>query len=135
MAYGVFDMEDRTLVLARSGHNPVMMFQKSKEEIKVIKTQGLALGLEKGTLFNKMMQEVKIEIKSGDIILFYTDGLTEARNKLGEEFGEDKLQDCLNRNADNTAEKILHELYSEVNRFSRGQAQHDDMSAVVVKII
>jgi len=134
MAYGVFDAENKTLNLARSGHNPVIIYQKSADEIKVVKTEGLALGLEKGTLFNKMMQETRIEINTGDIILFYTDGLSEARNKLGEEFGEEKLYQSIIHNANNSAEKILHELFSEVKRFSRGQAQHDDMSAVVVKV-
>jgi sigma-B regulation protein RsbU (phosphoserine phosphatase) len=135
MIYGVFDLKMRKLTLARSGHNPVMLLRQNVLDIDIIKTEGLALGLEKGELFDKMMQETELPLNSGDIYILYTDGLTEAMNKNQEEFGEDRLKEAIKKYADQKAEQIVDNVLQDVNKFSRGAKQHDDMSMVIIKVI
>jgi len=135
LVYGIFDMEEKILTLARSGHNPVIVHRTGEERLETIITDGLALGLEKGALFNRIMQETKIPIKSGDLFVFYTDGFTDARNKSKEEFGEERFLAAIKKYADGSAEKVLQGIFTEVKRYSKGMQQHDDMSMVVVKVI
>lgn len=134
MVYGIFDLNAKTLILARSGHNPVIMYGKKENKIDMIKTNGLALGLEKGDLFNRMMQETVLPLSKGDVVVFYTDGFTEAMDKNRAEFGEERLQETIKKYSDAPAEEILNNLFREAKKFSRGAKQNDDMSAVVVKI-
>jgi serine phosphatase RsbU (regulator of sigma subunit) len=135
MVYGVFDMEEKILTLARSGHNPVIVHRTGEQELETIITDGLALGLEKGALFNRLMQESKIPLKSGNLFVFYTDGFTEARNKKNEEFGEERFLEAIKKYSDAAAERVLEGIFAEVMRFARGVEQHDDMTMVVVKVV
>ena len=135
MVYGIFDVDAKTLILARSGHNPVIMYHKQQQKIDIIKTNGLALGLEKGDLFNKMMQETILPLNTGDIIVFYTDGFTEAMDKNKEEFGEKRLLELIKKYAEAPAEKVLNALFDEVKKYTHGTKQNDDMSAVVLKVV
>jgi len=77
MVYGIFDLDTKSLALARAGHNPVMMHQKIRGEVQEIQSEGLALGLDSGSKFDNKIQEVNISFEKGDVFVFYTDGLTE----------------------------------------------------------
>jgi sigma-B regulation protein RsbU (phosphoserine phosphatase) len=135
MAYGVFDMTKNALILALSGHNPVILYRSSENNTEFTKTEGLALGLEKGALFNKMMQETIIPIKPKDIIVFYTDGMTEAMNSKMEEYGEERVCESIKKYSGQNADLILRNLIADIEKYCRGADQHDDMSAVVVKVL
>jgi len=135
LIYGIFDMNDRSVRLARSGHSPVMLYQAEAQSVRMITTEGLALGLESGELYNRMIQEQIIPLQPGDVFLFYTDGVTEAMNRTKEEFGEGRLKDVLLSYGTQNAGAILKKVLSEVSRFSRLAKQHDDMTLIVVKII
>jgi len=134
MIYAVFDMKENRLVMARSGHNPVIHYHQKKNEVTLIRGEGLALGLEKGELFDQLIEESTIQLRRGDFFIFYTDGLTEARNKTREEFGEERLQKLIIEQSNLTAEGMLRSIYKEVKKFSKGTHQHDDMTLIIVKV-
>ena len=95
------------------------------------------------TLPSEDISEMEMKCGAGFLKVKGVEGLDEIKvkadvisgNKKGEESGEEKLYHCIKNNTENTAEKILDQLFLEVKKFSRGQTQHDDMSAVVVKIV
>jgi serine phosphatase RsbU (regulator of sigma subunit) len=135
MAYGVLDMDNKMFTLARAGHNRIIVRNSSNGQTEFLNSAGLALGLEKGPVFSKTIQEVEIPFSSGDVIVFYTDGFTEAMNKLNEEFGENKLISSVENNAKLTASQILENIFHEVQGFIGKADQHDDMTMVVVKVV
>ena len=96
---------------------------------------GLALGLESGELFNRIIHEVKLQLNSNDTLVFYTDGFTEAVNKSGDEYGAERLASAINSNAQFSSEIILKNLVSDVRQFIGKAYQHNDMTMVAVKII
>ena len=135
MIYGIFDLQARTFTFARAGHNPLIIQKGLDEKVDVLCPKGLALGLEKGVVFQRIIEEHKVGIHTGDIFIFYTDGFSEAMNKHKEEFGEDRLQKLLKKISSLAAEQIIHQIKSEIINFVGDAPQHDDMTMLVVKII
>jgi sigma-B regulation protein RsbU (phosphoserine phosphatase) len=134
MIYAMFTLDRKEVIMARSGHNPVIHYHCADNSIETIRSEGLALGLEKGELFNRMIEEIKIPLQNGDLFVFYTDGLTEAMNKQNQEYGEERLHKVILENKDNTARKLMEKIYQGVHNFDKGTAQHDDMTLIVVKV-
>jgi sigma-B regulation protein RsbU (phosphoserine phosphatase) len=135
MIFGIFDMHRKELIIARSGHNPALHYHKDTNTISTIQGKGLAIGLEKGELFDKMIEEIQIATKSGDLFIFYTDGLTEAMNKSNEQFSEEALEELIIRHNQKPLDELIKIVYREVDKFSKGKKQHDDMTLVIVKVV
>ena len=85
MIYAVVDLENKLIRIARAGHNPVI-YHDSEGKLNLISPNGLALGLEKGDLFSKVITESVEKLESGKTFIFYTDGFTEAVNRKGDEY-------------------------------------------------
>lgn len=135
MIYGIFDMDKKAFRLARAGHNPVIVKNSSNGKIEMLNPKGIALGLEKGTIFNSTISEVELALQPDDIFVFYTDGFPEAMNKNKEEFGEDKLAEIVEQNSSVSADNLLEILFNETNKFIGKAEQHDDMTMVIIKVV
>jgi sigma-B regulation protein RsbU (phosphoserine phosphatase) len=96
--------------------------------------RGLAIGLERGTVFAATIEEKTVPIQPGDVFVFYTDGISESMNKNGEEFGEERLGQLINQNAQESAHALLETITKEVTGFAGGANQHDDFTMVVVRV-
>ncbi len=134
MVYAVFDMKARKLRLTRAGHNPVLVWRAKKKKLEVIQPNGLALGLEEGKKFSKTIQEVKISFAQGDCFVFYTDGFTEAMNKDGEEYGDERFAVTVQNFAGGTAREMVEGIFGQVRVYIGKAKQHDDMTLVVVRV-
>jgi membrane protease YdiL (CAAX protease family) len=135
MFYAVLDIEQKTLTFARAGHNPGIMINQQDGSNKALSTDGIALGLEEGTVFNKMLKEQTITLSKGDTLVFYTDGFTEAMNRAQEEFGEEKFIHLISQNRNKPAQKLIELLVAAVEKYSEETSQHDDMTIVIIKLL
>jgi len=135
VVYGVFDLNSHTVTLARAGHNPVIVRAAGLEVAECLQPGGLALGLEPGEVFAKTIRESTVPALPGALFVFYTDGFTEAMNRTGEQFGEQRLLAAVERLHDAPAGEIVDEVLKEVRSFAGRAKQHDDMTIVVVKCI
>jgi len=135
MIYGIFDVKEKTFTFSRAGHNPIIAKHSGKNEVEMLSPGGLALGLEKGTIFSKTIKEVKINTHPGDTFVFYTDGFTEARNKYKLEFTERKLTETISNYINLSAKDLLEKTIADVKTFTGKTIQHDDMTMVVVKVL
>ncbi len=134
MVYGIFDMRNHRLTLARAGHNPVIMRKSGASEVQTVNPGGMALGLDPGDAFARSIEQQEISFQSGDLFVFYTDGFPEAMNKKNEEFGEERLAQSVAKHATQSAEEIMSGIYQDVKTFTGTAKQHDDMTIVVVKV-
>jgi len=132
--FGVIDTQKKTLSFSRAGHNPLLYFRRSDDRMITLKPEGIALGIEKGEIFNLVIKEECIELKKGDLIVFYTDGFTEAMNKELEEYGEKRLCRTILSSKDKPVSQIIDTVVADVHGFVKGYPQHDDMTMVVVKV-
>ena len=90
-------------------------------------------GVPLGIFSEPRYAEVKLELSGGDIVVFYTDGITERTNTAGEFFGTDRLNDLIVANRDDEPEAIVDAVFSELNRFADAREHEDDLTIVVMK--
>ncbi len=111
-----------------AGHTPPILLNKKGDVIR-LDTCGFCLGM-----FPTAEYDVRtISLEKGDTVLFFTDGFTECRNKANEEFTEDRLGKLLKKHHKLTSQKLLDKIYDEVNSYTAGTEQMDDMTLVIVK--
>ena len=134
MILAFFNLEERTLTFARAGHNPMILCRKDRQVAEEVPVGGIALGLERGIVFEKTIEEKRIPFKPGDEFLFYTDGLNEAQNLKKEEFGEQRLMQLIETYYSLPVDVQLAKIKREIELFSAGAPQHDDMTAVLLRI-
>jgi serine phosphatase RsbU (regulator of sigma subunit) len=135
LIYGILDAKSKTFVFCRAGHCPIFFCQQNVEECQRLEPQGLGVGLDPGGLFEKTMQQDKIKLKKSDTILLYTDGVIEARNRAGEEFGEKRLASALLAVKDRESIDIKKELVHNIYTFFDGQNAYDDLTFIIIKAV
>jgi serine phosphatase RsbU (regulator of sigma subunit) len=131
LIYAVVDLSNGKLLLARGGHCPMILI--SDNDIKFIKPQGIGVGLEKGDLFDKSLEEIEIDLKRNSSCIFYTDGINEARNKFGEEFGTQRLFDSAMKHSNLNASDIANNIILDIKQFTGYEKEYDDLTLVVFK--
>jgi serine phosphatase RsbU (regulator of sigma subunit) len=131
LIYVTVDTEKGSMVLARAGHCPVVYL--SSEGNELVRPTGLGLGLTDGSLFEESTEERNIHLKKGDVCIFYTDGITESRDKAGEEYGYDRLMETAVAVKHLDACKIKESILEDVRTFTGNSAYSDDMTLVILK--
>lgn len=129
--WGIFNPENSEFRFVNAGHNPPIWLKNGCEEPEELEEGGLILG---AMPTMSPYEEQTINLSSGDILVFYTDGVTEAKNqKETEEFGEQRLYDCIKNNREKSPPEIKEAIKNEVMNFSGG-TQYDDITLIVVKV-
>ncbi|NYB51367.1 MAG: SpoIIE family protein phosphatase [Methanobacteriaceae archaeon] len=127
--YGVLDHEKNTLTFVNAGHNPPLLLRSEGKEIIRLSTGGVVLGAMKGL----KLAEKTIDIYPGDLLVLYTDGVTEAVNKIEEQFGEKQLIKIIEENEDLSPLKLQNKIIDGVYEFASGTAQADDITLMVLR--
>ncbi len=133
MFYAILDTNNHSLLYSRAGHNPGIFCSFESQQSKLLKSKGIALGLEEGTVFQETLIEDTISLKQGDVVVFYTDGFTEAMNERLDQYGEERLIELIQNNRDKKTIEILDIVLRDVNHFTKSYPQHDDMTIVILK--
>jgi ligand-binding sensor domain-containing protein len=125
----------RELVFSNAGLPVPLLKPAGSGAVSFLEGEGEKLPL--GIKIDTPYREKKCSLKRGDLVVFYTDGITDERNNAGEFYGTAALVRLLEQTgtADLTAKEIKERIIADVNRFSGGAPQHDDFSVVVVKVI
>jgi serine phosphatase RsbU (regulator of sigma subunit) len=131
LIYGLFDVRTGGLKLARAGHCPMLLV--SGERVEYIRPNGMGMGLGRGGVFSHAIEEQGIQLRAGDVCIFFTDGVTEAQRSDEEEFGYDRLMKAAERAKGKHASAIKDEILESVKKFIDTQANHDDLTLVVLK--
>ena len=127
--WGYIDTKKNTLTYVNAGHNPPYIIRKGK--IIKLDKGGLILGVML-TIVPYIFEEV--ELKKDDVIILYTDGVSEAMNLNNEEYSEEKLQEVAEGLVNKTAEEILNGIKEDVQIFTQGNVQSDDITMIVIKV-
>jgi phosphoserine phosphatase RsbU/P len=130
-----FDTINKTLSFARAGHLPLYYYNHNLKEIRKIQPCGMGLGLSERNIFDYSIEEIKIDYSEGDIFMFVSDGVIEALNRTGEQFGEIKLLELVKKNAEFGAKQMVEDILDSVKTFSSDMGQFDDITVVVVKSV
>jgi len=133
--YAVLDARAHTLTFARAGHNmPILFNPRRSPPVRHLESRGMALGMYQGGLFDTMIQETEISLRSGDVFILYTDGLTEARNARGEAYGLERLEETIARtHGDLSSQALAGRLFEEARRFTEAAPQDDDIAILCLR--
>jgi serine phosphatase RsbU (regulator of sigma subunit)/tetratricopeptide (TPR) repeat protein len=128
--YGVLDPASGRMRYCNAGHNPPLLFSPGlQEDHQVLSRTGMPLGvLEEASWAQEM-----ITIKDGEVLVAYTDGVTEIQNEDNEFYGEGRLSEAVRLNLKQPAQDLLQSLQQEIHQFSGGLPQLDDLTLLVVK--
>ncbi len=132
MIYGVLDSENNTFTYVRAGHNP-MLHKKANGQVSWLQPKGLALGMTQDDSFKNGSDEVILQLEKGDVLVLYTDGVTEAQNKEGKFYGEERLFRILKNEKTQNSSELLNFIVKDVKVFYGDATQYDDMTLVVIK--
>jgi sigma-B regulation protein RsbU (phosphoserine phosphatase) len=128
--YGVLDVANRRLTYSNAGHNPPLL-RRANGSYRFLDTGGLLLGPFPEATYS----EKQVSLESGDLLVMYTDGVTEAyRDELGE-FGLERLQQVLEAGAGSSAREICESIVDVVNAFRFTERVHDDLTVLVVRAL
>ncbi|MEX2604301.1 MAG: PP2C family protein-serine/threonine phosphatase [Gracilimonas sp.] len=132
MIYGVLEADKRQFTFARAGHNP-MLVVRNNGDTEWLKPDGIGIGVSKGDDFIKFTKEATLKLNEGDVIILYTDGITEMLNNGHHFYGEERLERLVKGVRKASSEKILEIITDDVNEFKGTAKQHDDMTLVIIK--
>jgi serine phosphatase RsbU (regulator of sigma subunit) len=130
-AYGIIDIEKKILTISRAGHCPIILIRNGAAE--TIRPSGIGLGLNFTEHFNRTLEETKINLSDEDVIVLYTDGITEAKNNELEDFGVNNFEKILIDNSKSSPDDIANKVIREVTVFSQAHSQYDDITLVIFK--
>jgi sigma-B regulation protein RsbU (phosphoserine phosphatase) len=130
MFYAKFSAETRFLTYANGGHNPPLLLRCGQQGYLGLDADGMVLGVLKGVEF----EEKNILLREGDVLTFYTDGITESQNHSGELFGVERLYEALYAYRGAPPEEIVEGVLKRVHEFSGHKELQDDVSLVILKI-
>jgi sigma-B regulation protein RsbU (phosphoserine phosphatase) len=135
MTYGIVDTAARRMRYARAGHNPLIHLEGRTRTTRVLAPPGLGLGLDPGERFERILEEAEVPIEPGDVLLFFTDGLSEAMNAGAELFGEARLQRILEQAEGLESEQMKERILAEVRRFVGDAPPQDDLTLVLIEAV
>lgn len=127
--YGILNADDLTFTYSNAGHNPPIIFREGLGVF--LENGGIPLGIIKDTTYS----EDQIKLITGDIIVLYTDGVTEATNKNKEIFGVSRLMRTIQKNINLNSTDIVNKVYDEIVSFADGAPQNDDLTIIVIKVM
>jgi serine phosphatase RsbU (regulator of sigma subunit) len=139
MSYLVVDLQRQVMTYARAGHCPLLLVPARRGNllppVKTLAPDGLVVGLklDDGTLFESLLEEVTVPLAPGDLVVLFTDGISEMMNHEHDCFGEGRLAELAGAYRDLPLEQLAATLVHEVRSFGAGAGQHDDMTMLLLR--
>jgi HAMP domain-containing protein len=128
--YAVLDPHTMRLSYINAGHNPPMLVGRDSSRLVMLEAKGIALGV----IEDISLEEHEVQLEAGDVLVLYTDGVTEAMNVNRELFGEQRLQSVVAENLHLSAEALMRTINEKVELFTHGEPQSDDITLMVAKV-
>ncbi len=128
--YGILDVTNRTLSYTNAGHNPPLLLTADGQH-QFVERGSLPLGMFKDTRYHEYYQT----IQPGEMLVLYTDGVTEAQNPEGEEYGRDRLARAVKVNRKLSARELIKAVHKEVIDWTDGKGATDDVTFFVIKAL
>jgi len=133
--YAVLQIQKSMLTCVSAGHNPMVLWRKAANTCHLVNTNGLALGIDKGPLFDQTVKEQRVQLFKGDRFVLYTDGVTESMNTKREQFGQNRFYLRVKQSAERSSSEFLSTLVKELEIHQGEAPQHDDITIVACRTV
>jgi len=134
MLYLIMDSSGSGVVtMARAGHESALWCKDHFKHIEAIESPGMALGIDRGDVFDEVIKDVTVVLSPLDTVVVYTDGINEALDKEGNEFGQEQLKAVLRTAGPQSVEFLVKTIVDRVQNFSSGRPQNDDITLAAIQ--
>src|SRR6202140_2166936 len=133
MAYVILDHVGHSVTLSRAGHDAPILYRRADDSVTMIKPPGMVLGIDSGSVFDRITGDFALSLERDDCLLLYTDGVTEALDVNGDEFGFDRMIQCVHASAPEGAPALIARIIEELRRFVGAQPQNDDITLIAIR--
>src|SRR5215470_15184270 len=133
MAYLVLDHQNDGVTLARAGHDAPLWYQRQSQTVTPVKSPGMVVGIDSGSVFDRLTVDFAVPLERKDCLVLYTDGLTETLNSDGDEFGVDRMMQSVRASANDGAQAIVKRIIEDVREFTGSVPQNDDMTLIAIR--
>jgi len=133
MAYLVLDHVRGGVTLARAGHDAPLLYQQKSQNVTPLKTPGMVVGIDSGDVFDRLTTDVAVPLERNDCILLYTDGITEALDNEGNEFGLERTIGSVQSSAKEGAQAVVTRLIDDLRNFVGSTPQNDDITMIAIR--
>jgi sigma-B regulation protein RsbU (phosphoserine phosphatase) len=135
MFYMVLSIRRAILTVTSAGHNPMVLYRKQTNSCHLVNPNGLALGIDKGPLFERTIKEQKLQLMKGDRFVLYTDGVVESMNEQHEQLGQNRFYVKTKQLAEKPSSEFLSHLVQTVETHQGQARQHDDITIVTGRCV
>ena len=133
MAYLILDHAHNGVILSRAGHDAPLLYKSSSQTVTPLKPPGMVLGIDSGNVFDRLTSDVAVPLERDDCLVLYTDGVTEAIDTEGDEFGVERMIQSVRASAMNGAPAIVTRLIDDLRNFVGSQPQNDDITLIAIR--
>jgi len=133
MFIGILDKQTGNLKFASAGHNPMILMREGTGKVEMMKTKGFPLGMVDTSTYRARIESGSVMLQPGDWIVLYTDGVNEAQNGQGEEFGMDRFISVLVENHTTSAQSLVEKVLQAQTSFVGDAPQYDDITLLAIK--
>jgi sigma-B regulation protein RsbU (phosphoserine phosphatase) len=140
MTYAVLDLDQGFMTFARAGHTPMIHLPARSVETqaaRVLVPSGMVVGLRidgAAEKFEALLEEDRVDLRNGDVIVLYTDGITEAMNPEADLFGDSRLSRIVEEHGHLDSSELRERILREIEAFVGSADQHDDMTMILLKV-
>ncbi|MGC8652968.1 MAG: GAF domain-containing SpoIIE family protein phosphatase [Candidatus Kryptoniota bacterium] len=131
LTYALLDSNTGRVLIVRAGHTPAVLVNDGG--ISLIRPAGIGLGMEDSGMFRSHLEEADFVLRSGDLLVLYTDGITDQRNSAGEDFGEERFYALLKEARNQAVNEIKGSIIRALAEFSQGVDAVDDTTVLILK--
>jgi len=132
--YAILNLRTREMTVASAGHNPMLIWRAATRTIEKLRLNGIAMGFDKGPIFDRTVREEKIKLHVGDRVVMYTDGVVEAMNEQREEWSDEALDAFTLEHAPQTSKEYVRLLKKALEDHQGRAEQHDDITIVTFRV-
>jgi sigma-B regulation protein RsbU (phosphoserine phosphatase) len=132
LALVVLDRRSGEVRLVRAGHDAPLLYRAKDGSVTKVNPPGMAVGIDSGSAFNRVTNDFSLVLGPGDCLILYTDGVSEALDRNGEEFGLEAMIRSVQASASQGAAGIVHRVSSDVKAFIGDQPPHDDITLISI---
>ena len=133
LAFLILEKGTGKISIARAGHDAPLLFKANSKTADPVQSPGIAIGIDSGNVFNKAIAEHELHLDTGDVLLLYTDGVNEASDIRGEEFGIQRLHKTVINAAPKGADNLIGEIQQSVHKFASNVPQNDDITLIAIE--
>lgn len=136
MTYGVIDLERRELTFARAGHAPLMRLARGASDVETLAPDGMVVGLtlDDGEMFDSVLEQRTVTLGAGDLLVWFTDGITEAMTVAHECYGEARLAALVRQHAQASLPELRAAIERDLDAFTGQADPHDDMTMILLRL-